>query len=164
MGSGKSTIGRQLAKKLGKTFFDSDKEIETRTGVSISWIFEMEGEDGFRERESKIIDELTAQENVVLATGGGAILSEENRQHLHERGMVIYLSATAEQLYRRTAKDKKRPLLQTGDRRKKIEALLAERMPLYQKVAHITLRTSNKSIQHTVNELIKRIKQKTTQK
>jgi shikimate kinase len=164
MGSGKSTIGRQLAKKLGKTFFDSDKEIETRTGVSISWIFEMEGEDGFRERESKIIDELTAQENVVLATGGGAILSEENRQHLHERGMVIYLSATAEQLYRRTAKDKKRPLLQTGDRRKKIEALLSERMPLYQKVAHITLRTSNKSIQHTVNELIKRIKQKTTQK
>jgi shikimate kinase len=164
MGSGKSTIGRQLAKKLGKTFFDSDKEIETRTGVSISWIFEMEGEDGFRERESKIIDELTEQENVVLATGGGAILSEENRQHLHERGMVIYLSATAEQLYRRTAKDKKRPLLQTGDRRKKIEALLAERMPLYQKVAHITLRTSNKSIQHTVNELIKRIKQKTTQK
>jgi shikimate kinase len=164
MGSGKSTIGRQLAKKLGKTFFDSDKEIETRTGVSISWIFEMEGEDGFRERESKIIDELTAQENVVLATGGGAILSEENRQHLHDRGMVIYLSATAEQLYRRTAKDKKRPLLQTGDRRKKIEALLAERMPLYQKVAHITLRTSNKSIQHTVNELIKRIKQKTTQK
>jgi shikimate kinase len=164
MGSGKSTIGRQLAKKLGKTFFDSDKEIETRTGVSISWIFEMEGEDGFRERESKIIDELTEQENVVLATGGGAILSEENRQHLHERGMVIYLSATAEQLYRRTAKDKKRPLLQTGDRRKKIEALLVERMPLYQKVAHITLRTSNKSIQHTVNELIKRIKQKTTQK
>jgi shikimate kinase len=164
MGSGKSTIGRQLAKKLGKTFFDSDKEIETRTGVSISWIFEMEGEDGFRERESKIIDELTAQENVVLATGGGAILLEENRQHLHERGLVIYLSATAEQLYRRTAKDKKRPLLQTGDRRKKIEALLAERMPLYQKVAHITLRTSNKSIQHTVNELIKRIKQKTTQK
>jgi shikimate kinase len=164
MGSGKSTIGRQLAKKLGKTFFDSDKEIETRTGVSISWIFEMEGEDGFRERESKIIDELTTQENVVLATGGGAILSEENRQHLHDRGMVIYLSATAEQLYRRTAKDKKRPLLQTGDRRKKIEALLAERMPLYQKVAHITLRTSNKSIQHTVNELIKRIKQKTTQK
>jgi shikimate kinase len=164
MGSGKSTIGRQLAKKLGKTFFDSDKEIETRTGVSISWIFEMEGEDGFRERESKIIDELTAQENVVLATGGGAILLEENRQHLHERGLVIYLSATAEQLYRRTAKDKKRPLLQTGDRRKKIEALLVERMPLYQKVAHITLRTSNKSIQHTVNELIKRIKQKTTQK
>jgi shikimate kinase len=124
----------------------------------------MEGEDGFRERESKIIDELTTQENVVLAPGGGAILSEENRQHLHDRGMVIYLSATAEQLYRRTAKDKKRPLLQTGDRRKKIEALLAERMPLYQKVAHITLRTSNKSIQHTVNELIKRIKQKTTQK
>jgi shikimate kinase len=164
MGSGKSTIGRQLAKKLGKTFFDSDKEIETRTGVSISWIFEMEGEDGFRERESKIIDELTTQENVVLATGGGAILLEENRQHLHERGLVIYLSATAEQLYRRTAKDKKRPLLQTGDRRKKIEALLVERMPLYQKVAHITLRTSNKSIQHTVNELIKRIKQKTTQK
>eukprot|EP00581_Thalassiosira_minuscula_P037685 CAMPEP_0184457674 /NCGR_PEP_ID=MMETSP0740-20130409/30731_1 /TAXON_ID=385413 /ORGANISM="Thalassiosira miniscula, Strain CCMP1093" /LENGTH=132 /DNA_ID=CAMNT_0026830121 /DNA_START=92 /DNA_END=487 /DNA_ORIENTATION=- len=132
MGAGKSTIGRQLAKALRKKFYDSDREIEKRTGVSISWIFEMEGEAGFRERESKAIDELTAFDNVVVATGGGAILSEENRNWLRSRGEVVYLSATAEQLYRRTAKDKKRPLLQTGDRRKQIEALMAQRNPLYE--------------------------------
>ncbi|KGM07645.1 Shikimate kinase I [Methylophaga thiooxydans] len=158
MGAGKSTIGRQLAKALRKKFYDSDREIEKRTGVSISWIFEMEGEAGFRERESKAIDELTAFDNVVVATGGGAILSEENRNWLRSRGEVIYLSATAEQLYRRTAKDKKRPLLQTGDRRKQIEALMAQRNPLYEQVADIIIKTGDQSIQHTVNDVIKQLK------
>ncbi len=158
MGAGKSTIGRQLAKALHKKFYDSDREIEKRTGVSISWIFEMEGEAGFRERETKAIEELTAFDNVVVATGGGAVLSEENRKWLRSRGEVVFLSATAEQLYRRTAKDKKRPLLQTGDRRKQIEALMAQRDPLYQDVADIIIKTGEQSIQHTVNDVIKKLK------
>lgn len=158
MGAGKSTIGRQLAKALHRKFYDSDKVIEQRTGVSISWIFEMEGEAGFRERESKTIEELTALDSVVLATGGGVVLSEQNRQFLSSRGHVIYLSATAEQLYRRTARDKKRPLLQTGDRRKQIEDLLAKRDPLYRDIADIVIKTSDQSVQHTVNEVIKKLK------
>jgi shikimate kinase len=158
MGAGKSTIGRQLAKALHRKFYDSDRVIEKRTGVSISWIFEMEGEAGFRERETKAIDELTAMDNVVVATGGGAVLSAENRRCLRDRGYVIYLSASSDQLYRRTARDKKRPLLQTGDRRKQIEDLLAVRDPLYREVADIVLKTSDQSIQHTVNEVIKKIK------
>lgn len=158
MGSGKSTIGRQLAKALHRKFYDSDKVIEQRTGVSISWIFEMEGEAGFRERETKTIEELTALENIVLATGGGVVLSEQNREWLKKRGHVIYLSASPEQLFRRTARDKKRPLLQTGDRRKQIEALLEIRDPLYREVADIVLKTSEQSIQHTVNEVIKKLK------
>jgi len=158
MGAGKSTIGRQLAKALHRKFYDSDKVIEQRTGVSISWIFEMEGEAGFRERETKAIEELTALENVVVATGGGAVLSAENRDFLRERGHVVYLSASCEQLYRRTARDKKRPLLQTGDRRKQIEQLLATRDPLYRDVADIVLKTGDQSIQHTVNEVIKQLK------
>lgn len=158
MGAGKSTIGRQIAKALRRKFYDSDKEIELRTGVSISWIFEREGEAGFRERESKAIEELTARDNIVLATGGGAILAEENRQWFKSRGQVIYLSATAEQLYRRTARDKKRPLLQTGNRRKQIDSLLAIRDPLYREVADIIIKTGDQSIQHTVNDVIKQLK------
>ncbi|WP_323135099.1 shikimate kinase AroK [Methylophaga sp. OBS4] len=159
MGAGKSTIGRQLAKALHRKFYDSDKEIEQRTGVSISWIFEMEGEAGFRERESRAIEELTGMTNIVLATGGGAVLSEENRKLLRSRGHVVYLSAEAEQLYRRTARDKKRPLLQLADRRKQIEDLLAKRDPLYRDVADIVLKTGEQSVQHTVNEVIKKLKE-----
>jgi shikimate kinase len=158
MGAGKSTIGRQLAKALNRKFYDSDKVIEQRTGVSISWIFEMEGESGFRERETKAIEELTDLESVVVATGGGAVLSKENRDTLKARGYVIYLSASSEQLYRRTARDKKRPLLQNGDRRKQIENLLAIRDPLYREVADMVLKTSDQSIQHTVHEVIKQLK------
>src|SRR6056297_3577343 len=158
MGAGKSTIGRQLAKALHKKFYDSDKVIEQRTGVSISWIFEMEGEAGFREREARTIEELSGLDNIVMATGGGVVLSEKNRDWLRRRGHVIYLSATAEQLYRRTARDKKRPLLQNGDRRQKINQLLEQRDPLYREVADIVLKTSDQSIQHTVNEVIKKLK------
>ena len=157
MGAGKSTVGRQLAKALGRDFFDSDKEIEKRTGVSISWIFEMEGEAGFRAREQKVIDDLTQLKDIVLATGGGAVLSDDNRRVLRSRGNVVYLSASAEQLFRRTSKDKSRPLLQTDDPKKQIIDLLAVRDPLYQNVADIELRTGDQSIQHAVSEVIRQL-------
>ena len=157
MGAGKSTVGRHLAKTLGRDFYDSDKEIEKRTGVSISWIFEMEGEAGFRAREQKVIEELTDLKNVVLATGGGAVLAEENRRVLRSRGHVVYLSASVEQLIRRTAKDKNRPLLQADDPKQQIADLLAQRDPLYRDVADIELRTGEQSIQHVVSGLVKKL-------
>lgn len=157
MGSGKSTIGRQLAKALGRDFYDSDKEIEQRTGVSISWIFEMEGEAGFRERERKMIQDLTAKQDIVLATGGGAILDEGNRRLLRSRGFVIYLSASIDQLYKRTSRDKNRPLLQNTDRKKQITQLLEQRDPLYRDVADLVLKTADQSVQHTVNQVIKKL-------
>ncbi|MBL1321684.1 MAG: shikimate kinase AroK [Methylophaga sp.] len=159
MGAGKSTVGRQLAKSLGRDFYDSDKEIEKRTGVSISWIFEMEGEVGFRHREQKVLDDLTSMKDIVLATGGGAILAEENRRHLRSRGQVVYLSASVEQLFRRTAKDKNRPLLQTDDPKRQIVELLELRDPLYRDVADIELRTGEQSIQHVVSGLIKKLEE-----
>lgn len=158
MGAGKTTIGRQLAKKLRRPFYDSDREIEKRTGVSISWIFEKEGEAGFRKREQNIIDELTAMDNVVVATGGGAVLAEENRQNLRSRGQVIYLAASPEQLYRRMARDKNRPLLQKGDRRQLIHDLLAERDPLYRSIADIVLPTGERAIKRTVSDVINKLK------
>lgn len=157
MGAGKSTVGKQLAKALGRDFYDSDKEIERRTGVSISWIFEMEGEAGFRLREQKVIDELTELKNIVLATGGGAVLAEQNRRALRSRGYVVYLSASVEQLLRRTNKDKNRPLLQTDKPKDTIVDLMAERAPLYQDVADIELRTGDQSIQYVVSGLIKQL-------
>jgi len=157
MGAGKSTVGRQLAKALGRDFFDSDKEIEKRTGVSISWIFEMEGEEGFRAREKKVIDDLSQLKDIVLATGGGAVLSEDTRRALRSRGNVVYLSASVEQLLRRTAKDKTRPLLQTDDPKQQIADLLKARETLYQNVADIELRTGEQSIQYAVSELIKQL-------
>ncbi len=159
MGAGKSTVGRQLAKSLGRDFYDTDKEIEKRTGVSISWIFEMEGEAGFRTREQKMLDELTSLKDIVLATGGGAILSEENRRYLRSRGQVIYLAASVDQLFRRTLKDKNRPLLQTDDPKRQITELLELRDPLYREVADIELRTGEQSIQHVVSGLIKKLEE-----
>ncbi len=157
MGAGKSTVGRQLAKSLGRDFYDTDREIEKRTGVSISWIFEMEGEQGFRQREQKVLDDLTSLKDIVLATGGGAVLLEENRRYLRSRGQVVYLSASVEQLFRRTIKDKKRPLLQTDAPKEKISSLLEIRDPLYREVADIELRTGEQSIQHVVSGLIKKL-------
>lgn len=159
MGSGKSTIGRQLARVLRRKFYDSDREIEKRTGVTISWIFEMEGEEGFREREERVIDELSAKENIILATGGGAVLREQNRMHLKQRGQVVYLSSTIEQLYKRTANDKKRPLLQTADRRQQIESILKQRDPLYREVADIIVMTGERSVKNTVNTVLRKMKQ-----
>jgi len=157
MGAGKSTVGRHLAKALGRDFYDSDKEIEQRTGVSISWIFEMEGEAGFRVREQKVIDDLSKLKDIVLATGGGAVLADDNRRALRSRGHVVYLSASVEQLLRRTSRDKNRPLLQTDDPKKQIETLLEQRAPLYLNVADIELKTGEQSIQYAVSEVIKQL-------
>ncbi|MGD8514180.1 MAG: shikimate kinase AroK [Granulosicoccaceae bacterium] len=154
MGAGKSSVGRQLAKILQCEFIDSDHVIEQRTGASIPLIFDIEGEEGFRQREEQIIDELTRQPGIVLATGGGAVLRENNRQHLRNRGCVIYLSATAGQLYERTKRDRNRPLLQTDNPRARIEELLAQRDPLYREVADIVIDTDGHSVRHVVNSIL----------
>lgn len=142
MGAGKSTVGRLLARRSGFDFIDCDRELEARSGVTIATIFELEGEAGFRRREAALIDELTQRERTVLATGGGAILDEGNRQHLHERGLVIYLRATADEILRRTQKDRGRPLLQTPDRRARVTHLLAEREPLYEQTADLIVQSN----------------------
>ncbi|MDH3563312.1 MAG: shikimate kinase, partial [Gammaproteobacteria bacterium] len=135
MGAGKSTIGRHLAELLNKDFRDSDSEIEKRTGAGIPLIFEIEGETGFRARESSILDDLTRLSNTVLATGGGAVLSEDNRKILRERGVVVYLHAPLETLLQRTRRDRHRPLLQTTDRRRTLEDILKAREPVYRQAA-----------------------------
>ena len=143
MGAGKSTLGRHLARKLDLEFLDTDRVIEERTGADIPWIFDMEGEDGFRRRESAIIDELTSRAGIVLATGGGAVLREENRRNLRERGRVIYLWTPVEVQMARTRKDRNRPLLQTKDPRAVLERLMEERDPLYREVAHHVVSTAS---------------------
>jgi len=157
MGAGKSTIGRQLAKQLGMPFRDSDHEIEARTGVDIPLIFELEGEAGFRKREVSIIDELTRQPDIVLATGGGAILDPRNREHLKTRGRVIYLHATVRQQLRRTKKDRNRPLLQTGDPRSRLEQLFAVRDPLYQQTADLVIETDGMRVRDVVKKILRRL-------
>jgi len=157
MGAGKTTIGRQLAQSLGKQFLDSDHEIEARTGVNIPLIFELEGESGFREREAAVIDELTGRENVVLATGGGAVLREQNRRHLKQRGTVVYLQANVEQLLERTRKDKNRPLLQTADPAARLTALLQEREPLYLELADLVVNTGQGSIRNVVEAILEKL-------
>ncbi len=137
MGAGKSTIGRHLARLLGKTFIDLDEEIEKRCGADISWIFDMEGEAGFRKRESSVLQELSALNNLVLATGGGVVLSEDNRALLNRNGTVVYLVVTAQVLFKRMQQDTKRPLLQVEDRKAVIEKLVEEREPLYRDVADV---------------------------
>lgn len=153
MGAGKSTIGRKLAKKLELQFFDSDHEIELRTGAQITLIFEIEGESGFRRRESQIINELTSHSGIVLATGGGAVLDPDNRKYLRERGFVVYLRASVGQLVCRTAKVQKRPLLQTGNPKAKIEELLTERGPLYENIANMVVDTDHRTIQRIIDNI-----------
>jgi len=159
MGAGKSTIGRQLATVLKKDFKDSDHEIIARTGASIPLIFEIEGEEGFRKRETAMIDELTQLENVVLATGGGAVLRQENRKHLVDRGVVIYLFASIDQLFERTSRDRNRPLLQTEDPRGKLAQLMAERDPIYREVADMVVHTDDRSIKSVIKEILVRLEQ-----
>jgi shikimate kinase len=154
MGAGKSTIGRMLARELGYEFIDCDREIESRSGVTISTIFELEGEAAFRQRESAMLDELTRRQGVVLATGGGAVLSEDNRAHLRERGLVIYLQASADELARRTSNDRARPLLQTDNRRLRIEELLAQREPLYAATAHLTFHSAAANPRRLVKKIM----------
>jgi shikimate kinase/3-dehydroquinate synthase len=154
MGAGKTTIGRILARKLGLRFIDSDHEIEARTGASIPWIFEIEGEQSFRRREADVIRELTGQQDLVLATGGGAILSADNRAFLKARGTVVYLRATVNSILQRTAHDKNRPLLQTADPRKKLEELMAVRDPLYMEIADIIIDTGRPNVQSMVQTIL----------
>ncbi|HEY8606939.1 MAG TPA: shikimate kinase AroK [Noviherbaspirillum sp.] len=154
MGAGKTTIGRALAKRLNKTFIDSDHEIEARTGASIPLIFEIEGEASFRHRESEVIRDLTAQTNIVLATGGGAILKPENRALLKSRGRVVYLRTSINSILQRTGHDRNRPLLQTADPRAKLEQLSREREPLYMEVADFVVETGRPNVQLLVNTII----------
>ena len=154
MGAGKTTIGRILARKLGKRFIDSDHEIEARTGATIPWIFEIEGEESFRRREAEVIRDLSSQRNIVLATGGGAVLNPANRACLQERGNVIYLRASINSIMLRTAGDKNRPLLQTADPRRRLEQLMGERDPLYREIADLIIDTGRPNVQSMIQTIL----------
>ncbi|HVY05785.1 MAG TPA: shikimate kinase [Burkholderiales bacterium] len=153
MGAGKTSVGRVLAKRLGKAFHDSDHVIEERTGVKVAVIFEIEGEAGFRQRETAVIDELTMLEDTVLATGGGAVLAGENRERLRARGTVVYLRANVKDLLNRTRHDKNRPLLRTADPRARLNELFELRDPLYRETAHVTIDTGSQSLAVLVTRL-----------
>lgn len=154
MGAGKTSVGIKLAEALGKTFVDSDREIERKTGASIPLIFDLEGEKGFRARECEAIEQLTQENNIVLATGGGSILNENNRNFMKQRGFVIYLQAPLDQLLERTGKDKNRPLLQTADPRKTLGEIIEKREPLYIETADLIYKTSNKQIRDVIHNLV----------
>jgi len=155
MGAGKTTIGRHLAKALNKDFIDSDQEIEEKTGANISWIFDVEGEEGFRKREKAMIEELTSGHNIVLASGGGAVLAPENRKFLHSRGTVIYLMAPIGQQVERTKHDQRRPLLQNvDDIREKLAELMEIRDPLYREIADYVIVTNRRSPRAVSNEIV----------
>jgi len=153
MGAGKTTIGKLLAKKLKKTFYDTDQEIEKKLGVKVAIIFELEGEEGFRKRETQMIDELTQKEDIILATGGGAVLSEKNRALLKERGKVIYLNAKPQHLAKRMVHDKDRPLLQQGNLEDTLNHLYKERHPLYLKVSSFVVETGQQKTQTIINKI-----------
>lgn len=162
MGAGKSTIGRSLAELLHKNFVDSDHEIEQRTGASVSLIFEIEGEEGFRRRESAILDELTQRDNVVVATGGGAVLSEVNRTALSTRGTVVYLQAPIATLVARTRRDRHRPLLREGERSAKFEEIMRVRQPLYLAIADVIVAADQRAPASVAQEIAAKIRLLTT--
>ncbi|MDA9612097.1 shikimate kinase AroK [OM182 bacterium] len=153
MGAGKTTVGRLLGELLRQDFFDSDSEIEKATGADIPWIFDVEGEAGFRKRERKMIDFLTSKENIVLATGGGSVTVEESRRMLRERGDVIYLRASIDQQVRRMSGDNSRPLLQVEEREAKIRELFAIRDPFYKEVADISIETNRRNARFVAKEI-----------
>lgn len=157
MGAGKTTVGRALARKLNKLFIDSDHEIEARTGVSIPLIFEIEGEESFRQRETEVIRDLSARSGIVLATGGGAIMRAENREYLKTRGTVIYLRASIHNILQRTSRDKNRPLLQTADPRRRLEELSRQREPFYREVADIVIDTGRPNVQFLVHSILSQL-------
>ena len=160
MGAGKTTIGKLLAKHLDKSFFDTDVEIEKRTGVKIPVIFDLEGEVGFRKRETTIIEELSQLNNIVMATGGGAVIAQTNRDLLQTNGTVIYLRANVNELWHRTRNDKHRPLLQNVDIRAKLEQLFAERNPLYTQTATHIIDTGNQPVSHILSQIETLLKNK----
>lgn len=154
MGAGKSTIGRELARMLKMEFFDSDHEIEARTGADIAWIFDIEGEAGFRKREKEVIDDLTKKNNIVLATGGGVVTTPENCTALAARGVVVYLFTSLEQQYKRTRHDAKRPLLHTDNVKEKIDQLWEEREPLYTSIADLHFDTDSHTVKSVATKII----------
>jgi shikimate kinase len=154
MGAGKSTIGRGLASRLQYSFCDSDAVIESRTGADIPWIFDVEGEEGFRARETAVLKELVQNHQQVIATGGGIVLKAENREYLKRGGVVIYLTASLDQLVQRTAKDRKRPLLQVANPRARLQQIVEERDPLYRSVADHVLVTDGRGPKAVVQEII----------
>ncbi|AUA34921.1 shikimate kinase AroK [Pseudomonas fulva] len=159
MGAGKSTIGRLLAKELRLPFRDSDKEIELRCGANIPWIFDKEGEPGFRDREQAMIAELCSLDGVVVATGGGAVMREANRRALHQGGRVIYLHASVEQQVGRTARDRNRPLLRTANPEATLRALLETRDPLYREIADLVVQTDERPPRMVVIDILERLQQ-----
>jgi|WetSurMetagenome_2_1015567.scaffolds.fasta_scaffold05555_2 shikimate kinase len=159
MGAGKTSVGKVLARRFNKIFYDSDQEIERSTGVKIPLIFEIEGESGFRDRESRLLEELVRRRNIVLATGGGAVLSAQNRRLLADHGTVVYLRAAVSDLWQRTRHDKNRPLLQTADPQGRLQELFGQRDPLYREIADIIIDTGNQGL----GSLAHRIEQKLLQ-
>lgn len=159
MGAGKSTIGRAVASLLQLDFYDTDQQIEEKAGADITWIYDIEGEAGYRKREQKIIEELTQKQSIVLATGGGAVVTPANRNALASRGTVIYLKTSLEQQYERTRKDTKRPLLQTDDVHSQIDKLWSERKPLYEEIADHSFNTDGYSVKAVANAIIKWLRQ-----
>ncbi len=157
MGAGKTTVGRALAKVADKRFLDSDHEIEARAGVRVPIIFEIEGEEGFRMREAAVISELTALHDIVLATGGGAVLNPGNREALKRHGFVIYLRANVDELYQRTCHDKNRPLLQTANPKARLQELFEARDPLYREVADLVIDTSRQSVHQLLTRLLREL-------
>ena len=162
MGAGKSTIGRLLAKELHLPFKDSDKEIEVRTGADIPWIFDVEGEQGFREREQAVIADLCQEDGLVLATGGGAVLRQANREALRAGGRVVYLHTSVEQQLERTARDRNRPLLRTANPGQVLRDLLAIRDPLYREIADVIIETDQRPPRMVVQEVLSRLEQLTS--
>ena len=157
MGAGKSSIGKRLAKRIDREFYDSDRVLEERTGVAITTIFELEGELGFRNRETNILKDLVQLNNAVIATGGGVILRETNRKLMKSSGTIVFLQTSIDTQLKRTRHDKKRPLLQTGNRRAKLMALAKERDPVYEDLADITICTDSQSISSSVSQIIKQL-------
>ena len=158
MGAGKSTIGRHLADQLHLEFFDSDQEIERRTGADIAWVFDIEGEEGFRDREENVIGDLTEKQGIVLATGGGSVIRKSVRNKLSARGIVVYLETTVDKQVARTQRDKRRPLLQNTDSPETVlKDLAGERNPLYEEIADYTVRTDDQSARAVANEIINQI-------
>jgi len=157
MGSGKTTIGQRLAKKLGLEFLDNDQELQKQTGASVNLIFDLEGEKGFRKRETAMLKKLTGRNNVVVATGGGTILAAENRELLGNTGIVVYLQTSVTQQLKRLNRDRTRPLLQSGDRRENLARLAKERNPLYEKLAHIVFRSQNRGLETVAEALYEKV-------
>ncbi len=154
MGAGKSTIGRHLAQMLHLEFHDSDQEIENRTGADIAWVFDVEGEEGFRRRETQVVADLTEKQGIVLATGGGSIQSKDIRNNLSARGIVVYLETTIDKQVARTQRDKRRPLLQVDDPREVLEKLAEIRNPLYEEIADVIVKTDEQSAKVVANQII----------